>query len=178
MLNEPERCPQYFTVEVMENKHIERYHILFFIRLDSRKVEFGGIQHNPSEGWILQVARNQTDAFDGFLRGRKYLIHDRDTLFTAKFSQILKESGIATKKTRARTPDLNAYAERFVLSIKKECLNKLILTSQEQLRHAVNEYLLYYNHERPHQGLDDQLIVPWPRRADGKVVEFHRLVSC
>lgn len=165
----------FLTTEVLENQHLERYHILFFIRLDSRKVQLGGIRQNPHESWMMQIGRNQTDAFDGFLNGKKYLIHDRDPLYTDKFSTLLKASGITTKKIRARTPDMNAYAERFIQSIQKECLNKLILTSEEQLWHVVNEYILYYNHERPHQGLGGKMIEPWPQHADGKVVEFHRI---
>jgi transposase InsO family protein len=160
---------------VLEEKRLERYHILIFIDLKTRKVSLGGIRHDPNEPWMLQVARNQTDCFDGFLKGKKYLIHDRDTLFTDKFRKFLKESGIRCKKIRVRTPNMNAYAERFVQTLQQECLDKLILTSEEQLWHVVNEYILYYNHERPHQGLGGGFIDPWPQDEDGEVVEFQRL---
>jgi transposase InsO family protein len=163
------------TAEVLEDNHLTRHHILIFIDIKTRKVSLGGIRHDPNEPWMLQVARNQTDCFDGFLNGKRYLIHDRDTLFTGKFRKLLKESGIQCKKIRARTPDMNAYAERFVQTIQQECLDKLILTSEKQLWHVVNEYILYYNHERPHQGLGGGFIEPWPQDEGGEIMEFQRL---
>jgi transposase InsO family protein len=163
------------TAEVLEDKHITRYHILIFIDIKTRKVALGGIRHDPNEPWMLQVARNQTECFDGFLNGKRYLIHDRDTLFTDKFRKLLKASGIRTKKIRVRTPDMNAYAERFVQTLQQECLDKLILTSEEQLWHVVNEYILYYNHERPHQGLAEGFIDPWAHDEGGEIMEFQRL---
>lgn len=75
---------------------------------------------------MLQVARNQTDCFDGFLKGKKYLIHDQDTLFTDKFRKLLNESEVEPPKIRVRTPDMNAYAERFVQTLQQECLDKFI----------------------------------------------------
>ena len=163
------------TAEVLEDKRLTRYHILIFIDLKTRKVSLGGIRHDPNEPWMLQVARNQTDCIDGFLNGKRYLIHDRDTLFTDKFRKLLKTSGITTKKIRVRTPDMNAYAERFVQTLQQECLDKLILTSEEQLWHVVNEFILYYNHERPHQGLNGAFIEPWPQEEGGEIMEFQRL---
>ena len=70
---------------------------------------------------------------------------------------------------------MNAYSERFVQTLKHECLNKMIFTSQEQLEYAVSEFMTYYHKERPHRGLDRAIIDPWPQDADGEIVEFHRL---
>ena len=107
---------------------------------------------------MAQMARNLTDGFDGFLRDSRYLIHDRDPLFTEHFSEILKATDVKTVKLPAKSPNLNAYAERFVLSIKSECLNRMIFLSVAQLRHAIKEYVAYYHLERNHQGLGYRLL--------------------
>lgn len=164
----------FVTVETVEQGRLERYHALFFIKIGSRKVELGGIGYAPCEPWMMQVGRNVTDCEDGFLNGQKYLIHDCDTLFTDKFKKLMTGSGITTKKTRPHCPNMNAYIERFIQSIEVECLDKLILTSEDQLRYVVKEYLEYYNCERPHQGLGGQFINPHPQDEDGEIREFIR----
>ena len=105
-----------------------------------------------------QMARNLTDVDSGFLKGTRYLIHDRDPLFTEGFRKILKPTGVKTVKLPARSPDLNAYAERFVLSVKSECLAKIIPLGERHLRKAVREYTEHYHLKRNHQGLDNELI--------------------
>jgi putative transposase len=114
------------------------------------------------------MARNLTDSFDGFLRDAGYVIMDRDPLFTACFRQILRDSETKPIGLPARSPNLNAFAEPFVLSIKSlqccECLNKIIPLGENHLRHAIREYVEHYHHERNHQGLDSSII-----RRDVKV---------
>jgi len=107
---------------------------------------------------MKQVARNLTDAVDGFLGGALYIILDRDPLYTAAFRRMLKDSGVNVLRLPARSPDLNAYAERFVLSIKSECLNRVIPLSENHLRSTITEFVRHYHGERPHQGLDNCLI--------------------
>ncbi|MEO1934469.1 MAG: integrase core domain-containing protein [Myxococcales bacterium] len=107
---------------------------------------------------MSQIARNLTDCDDGFLNGSRHLIHDRDPLFTRSFREILKSSGVKTVKLPARSPNLNAYAERFVRSIKSECLAQIIPLGEEYLRHVVKEYTEHYRSERNHQGLENSLI--------------------
>ncbi len=102
--------------------------------------------------------RNLTDADEGFLNEARYLIHDRDPLFTEAFRKLLKSSGVKTVKLPVRSPDLNAYAERFVRSIKSECLAQIIPLGERHLRKAVKEYTAHYHSERNHQGLDNELI--------------------
>jgi len=114
--------------------------VLFVIDLSTRKVSIAGIRPRPNGPWMEQIARNLTWE-DSFLAGKRYLIHDRNPLYTAKFESILKTAGIDPVKLPARSPNLNAHAERFVRSIKEECLNHLILSSEEQLRHVLSEYL-------------------------------------
>ncbi len=115
---------------------------------------------------MKQVARNLTDADSGFLNGARYLIHDRDPLFTERFGEILKPSGVKTVKLPARSPNLNAYAERFVLSVKSECLAKIIPLGERHLRQAVKEYTEHYHLERNRQGLDNELIEKPSRRVN------------
>ena len=135
-----------------------RYLVLFVIDLKSRKVEIAGIVRRPNGAWMEQTARNLTDIEKGFLRNAKYLIHDRDPLFTKGFRKILGSSGVKTVRLPARSPNLNAYAERFVRTIKSECLAQMIPLSEAHLRSTVKEFTEHYHHERNHQGLGNRLI--------------------
>jgi transposase InsO family protein len=148
----------FFSVEVLTRVGLIRYFVLFFIDLKTRRVEIAGIVPQPDGEWMKQIARNLTDVDDGFLKRTRYLIHDRDPLFTERFREILKPSGVKTVKLPSRSPDLNAYAERFVLSVKSECLAKIIPLGERHLRKAVKEYTEHYHLERNHQGLDNELI--------------------
>ena len=150
----------FFTVEVLTGGGLIRYFVLFVIDLKTRRVEIAGIYHQPHNEWMKQVARNLTDVVDGFLRDARYLIHDRDPLFSESFQATIDAVGVKTVKLPAKSPNLNAYAERFVRSIKYECLNKLILLGENHLRTVVRAYVAHYHLERNHQGLDNELIVP------------------
>ena len=112
-----------------------------------RKNEIAGILSRPNGEWMSQIARNLTDCDTGFLNGSRHLIHDRDPLFTRSFREILKSSGVETVKLPARSPNLNAYAERFVRSIKSECLAQIIPLGERHLRHALKEYTEHYHVE-------------------------------
>ena len=105
-----------------------------------------------------QIARNLTDPFDGFLREKRFLIHDRDPLFTTEFDDILRSAGVIIVKLPPRSPNLNAYCERFVRSIKEECLARIIFFGEAHLRTTVQEYVEHYHLERNHQGLENRLI--------------------
>ena len=115
---------------------------------------------------MMQVVRNLLDSEDGFLLGKTHLIMDRDPVFTAEVRGFLERSGAEPVRLPARSPNLNAFAERFVLSIKNECLNRLILFGESHFRLAVREYVAHYNRERPHQGLHGQFVVRKPLRTD------------
>jgi transposase InsO family protein len=137
---------------------------------------------------MKQVAKILTDVEDGFLRGKRYLIHDRDPLYTTEgFPEILKNSGIEPVKLPARSPDLNCYAERYVKSVKSECLDYLILSSVRQLEYALGQYSEYYHHERIHQSLgriiepkhpiDDTAEIVCIERLGGLLKSYHRLAA-
>ena len=116
----------FFAVEVWTRRGLQRFIILFFIDLSTRKVEIAGIAQVANGLWMSQIARNVTDAEQGSLTGKRYLIHDRDPLFTADFLDMIADAGVEPVKLAPRSPNLNAYAERFVRSIKESCLDRVI----------------------------------------------------
>ena len=139
--------------------------VLFFIELSTTRVEIAGISAAANGLWMSQIARNLTDCVEGLLTGKQYLIHDRDPLFTDEFLRTLKDANVESVKLPARSPNLNAYAERFVRSIKEGCLDRLILFGERSLRTAVQNFVAHYHTERNHQGLDNQIIQPNPGHA-------------
>jgi putative transposase len=150
----------FFTVEVWTRRGLQRFMVLFFIELATRKVEIGGIATVANGLWMSQIGRNVTDAVDGILGGKRYLIHDRDPLFTAEFLNTLEAVGIKSVKLPPRSPNLNAYAERFVRSIKESCLDRMIFFGERSLRTGIREFVFHYHGERNHQGLGNRLIMP------------------
>ncbi len=107
---------------------------------------------------MTQLARNLTDVGDGFLREVQYVFLDRDPLYTAAFRRLLRDSGVKPLLLPARSPNLNAFAERFVLSVKSECLDRMVPLGEAHLRAAVGAFVDHYHQERPHQGLGNELI--------------------
>src|SRR4051812_5535971 len=131
----------FFTVEVWTRRGLQRFVILFFLDLSTRQVEIAGIASTANGLWMSQIGRNVTDAVDGILRGKRYLIHDRDPLFTAEFLSLLAGVGVKSVKLPPQSPNLNAYAERFVRSIKESCLDRLILFGEQSLRTTIQNFL-------------------------------------
>ena len=133
---------------------------------------------------MAQIARNLTDAFDGFLTGHRFLILDRDGKFTPGFKRTLKDAGTAIILTPRQAPNCNAYAERFVLSIKSECLNRMMIFGEAGLRRAVKGFIEHYHAERPHQGIGNEVIngqasvgggdVQCTERLGGILKHYHR----
>ena len=156
----------FFTVEVWTRFGPVRVVVLFVMELSTRRVEVAGMTARPDAAWMTQVSRNLTDAIDGFLVDKRFLIHDRDSLFTREFRETLDAAGVKVVRLPARSPNLNAYAERFVRTIKESCLERMILFGEQSLRRAVREFLVHYHRERNHQGLDNQLIFPAPSVRD------------
>ena len=150
----------FFTVEVWTGRGLVRYHVLFVIKLATRAVEIAGVVPEPTESWMLQIARNLVDPWTGFLASSRLLIHDRATVFSEHFRQLLRSGRVESLRLPARSPNLNAYAERFVRTIRQECLGRMVLLGESSLRRAVDEFVIHYNQERNHQGLANQLIRP------------------
>jgi putative transposase len=126
---------------------------------------------------MKQMARNLLDVYDGFLREKRYLILDRDPLYTEEIRQMPRGAGLKPLLVPARSPNLNAYAERFVLSIKSECLDRIVPLGERHLRRPIVEYLAHYHGERNHQGLGNVLLrgSPDPANENGRVQRRERL---
>ena len=112
---------------------------------------------------MMQIGRNLTDPFDGSLAEKRFLILDRDSKFSIAFRDLLQDAGVEVVRLPYRSPNLNAYAERFVRSIKDECLSRMIFFGERSLRKATREYAAHYHRERNHQGIDNRLIEPSDR---------------
>jgi putative transposase len=166
----------FFTVEVLTWFGLVRYHVLFAIDIASRKVEILGMAVNPGGAWMEQIARNLVDVFDGLLLGKRCVLTNRDPLYTEGFREILKRRRVRVLRLPAKRPNLNALAERFVLSIRSECLNRIVPLGEAHLRRAIAEFVQHYPQERNHQGIDNALIVASGHmRGNGKVVRRDRL---
>ncbi|MCB9915604.1 MAG: transposase [Planctomycetes bacterium] len=164
----------FFTVEVWTPRGLVTHYVLFVIDLATRRVELLGLTPHPGEGFMAQVARNLTDPVAGFLRARSFLILDRDAKFTKAFKRTLERAGVSTVLSPYRAPNANAYAERFVLSIKTECTRRMIFFGERMLRRALREYLEHYNAERPHQGVGNVPLRPRVR-GHGEIECHERL---
>jgi putative transposase len=171
----------FFTVETLT---LRRYYILFFIELATRRVHLAGVTTNPTGAWTAQQARNL--AIADKLAHFRYLIHDRDSKFTSAFDEVFRSEGIRVIHTPVRAPRANAYAERFVRTIRNECLDWLLIIGRRHLEHTLRIYCSHYNAERPHRGLKlkpptpDDRFPPTPAEAihrrdllGGLIHEYH-----
>jgi putative transposase len=148
------------TIEVWTQGGLVTVYRLFVMELATRRIHFAGSTTNPDEPWMLQVSRNLNDVEDGFLREKKYLPMDRDTKFSKAFRSILEQTGVKAVRLPPRSPNLNPNLERFMRSIKAECLDRIIFFGEKSLQNAVSNFLDHYHKERNHQGLDNQLLQP------------------
>ena len=149
----------FFCVEVWRLSGLTTYYVLFFIQLSTRTVKIAGVTINPDAAWMIQIGRNMTDEENGMLLGKRKLIIDRDTKYCQDFRQLLEQAGTTIIRLPPRSPNLDAYAERFVRTIKQECINRLIFFGEASLRRALREYTVHYHHERNHQGMNNLRLV-------------------
>ena len=152
----------FFTTEVWTWRGLVTYYTVFVIDLASRRVQIVGSTPHPDQGFMQQVVRTLTAAGDGVLIQHRVLICDRDTKWSGPVRARLGEAGIRVVLTPYRAPNANAYAERFVRSIKEECLDRLIPIGERHFRRAITEYVEHYHRERNHQGIDNELIAGAP----------------
>ncbi len=164
----------FFTVDSVL---LRRYYVLFVIELDRRVVHLLGVTANPNGLWVTQVARNLASDLEEAGRAFRFLIRDRDTKFTAGFDGVFASIGIEAIKTPVRSPRANAFAERFVRTIRTECLDHLLVVSCRHLAAVVSEYLRHYNQARPHRSLalDQPIPRPGTTTTDGPIVRRHVL---
>jgi putative transposase len=160
----------FFTTEVWTPRGLVTYYTLFVLDLRSRRVHVAGSTPSPDARFMAQVARRLTDAVDGFLANHRVLLCDRDSKWTDGFRRIVQSAGVRIVMTPVQAPNANAYAERFVRSIRAECLDRLILFGERRLFRALDEFVAHYHRERNHQGLGNELIAPATAAAGGTQV--------
>jgi len=167
----------FFTVDVWTKRGLVTHYVFFVIHHATRMVETAGVTPSPGGNFMTQVARNLTDHVDGFLRGKKFLILDNDRLFTKQFCSILSDAGCEVVRTAIQAPNMNAFAERWVQTVKRECLSKLILFGEGHLRRALSEFANHYHQDRPHQSLGNNPIERQSKDppTEGEIVVDERL---
>ena len=136
------------------------YYVVFVIQVATRRVQIAGVTPFPDERWMTQVARNLTMADVGGLANHRYLIHDRDGKYCPAFDEAVRDGGVRPVRLPPRSPNLNAYAERWVRSVKDECLAKRMLVGEPALRTALRAYVEHFHGERNHQGKGNLLLFP------------------
>jgi transposase InsO family protein len=140
----------FFTVETA---WLKRIYVLFFLSLERRRIEFVACTPNPTGAWTAQQARNLLMTIDDQRQPLRLLIHDRDSKFGGGFDHVFHSEGIAVIRTPVQAPKANAYAERWVGSVRRECLDRLLILSRRQLEHVLRVYARHYNRHRPHRSL-------------------------
>jgi putative transposase len=165
------------TVEVWTNAGLVTYYLLFAMKIATRQVCFAGCTVHPDTRWMEQIARNLTDALDGFLNGTRYLLMDRDSKYSDAFRRILRQAGVICLRLPPRSPNLSPHIERFMRSLREECVDRLIFFGDESLRCAVSEFVLHFHRERNHQGLHNRIIEPGEEvgRREGPITCRERL---
>ena len=151
---------------------LRRYYVLFVIEVDSRVVHLLGVTTNPAMAWVTQVARNFTSDLEEAGRRFRFLIRDRDTKFTTSFDEVFAAIGIEAIRSPVRSPKANAFAERWVRTVRQECLDHLLVYSRRHLTSVLTEYVDHYNRARPHRGR--QLSTPRPRQRGPSTGEVRR----
>ena len=156
---------------------LRRYYVLFVIELERRVVHVLGATTNPNDPWVTQVARNFASDLEEAGRRVRFLIRDRDTKFTAGFDAVFASIGVETIRTPVRSPKANAFAERFVRTVRQECLDHLLVVSRRHLCSALDEYVCHYNEARPHRGLQLAQPIPHLVTPSGDVVARRDILS-
>lgn len=164
----------FFTVETAWLKTL---YVLFFIELGSRRVHVAGCTAHPTSAWVTQQARQVMWTLDEPEPAPRFLIHDRDTKFTVAFDTVFTAHAMEVLLTPPHAPNANAVAERWIRSVRQECLDHLLILNQAHLRRVLTEYATYYNHERPHQGIAQHTPIPTsqPQRCQAPIRRHDRL---
>jgi putative transposase len=140
----------FFTVDTLRQR---RLYVLFFIELQTRRVHLAGITSNPNGTWVCQQARNLVWSLGDADRRVCFLIPDRDSKFSYSFDEVFRNEGTEVIRTPIRAPQANAIAERFVGSVRRECLDWILIFGQRQLERVLRTYVEHYNSHRPHRAL-------------------------
>ena len=163
----------FFSVDTI---WLTRYYVLFFIEVETRCVHLAGITTNPSGGWVTQQARNLAAAFEERGRVVGYLIRDRDSKFSRSFDNVWSSTGAQVVRTPVRAPNANAYAERWVGTVRRECLDHLLIVGRRHLSRVLSEFVEHYNTHRPHRALGLAAPQPQPKLLDTGPAHPSRIV--
>ena len=147
----------FFTIETVI---LNTLYVLFFIELGTRQVHLAGCTEHPTAVWVTQQARQLCWELEDRAVPMRFLIHDNDTTFTVGFDAVFQAQGIEVVHTPFHAPNANAFAERWIRSVRQECLDKLVLLGEWHVRRVLAEYVTFYNTRRPHQGLEQQCPIP------------------
>ena len=140
----------FFTVETI---WLQRLYVLFFIELGSRRVHVTGCTPKPSAPWVTQQGRHLTWTLSERPESVRFIIRDRDQKFTASFDEVFRGDGVHIIRTPFRVPQANGVAERFVRTVRSECLDWLLILNQEHLQRVLDVFVAHYNGHRPHRAL-------------------------
>jgi putative transposase len=149
----------FFTVETVRLKTL---YVLFYIELSTRRVHLAGVTAHPDSAWVTQQGRNLAFELDDEATPAKFLIRDRDSRFSGPFDEVFRTEGIRVIRTPIRAPRANAYAERWVRTVRAECLDWILVLGRRHLERVLRTYVGHYNRERPHRGLGLELPEPPP----------------
>ncbi|MGI8793486.1 MAG: integrase core domain-containing protein [Acidimicrobiales bacterium] len=161
----------FFSVDTV---WLSRYYVLFFIEIETRRVHLCGITTNPTGGWVTQQARNLTTALDEAGRVVRHLIRDRDAKFTRSFDDVWRSIGSQVVRTPVRAPNANAFAERWVGTVRRECLDHLLIVGPRHLSRVLSEFVEHYNGHRPHRALG--LVAPKPWQTEAQQAGLEHIV--
>ncbi len=164
----------FFTVETL---FLQTIYVLMFIEIGSRRVHFAGCTAHPDNAWITQQARQVMWALDEREPAIHFLIRDNDKKFSHAFDTVFRSKVIKVIPTPYRTPNANAFAERWIRSVREECLDKVLIINQAHLRRVMREYIAFFNAARPHQGIDQQIPVPPTSRAMSGPVRCRKVLG-
>jgi hypothetical protein len=164
----------FFSQKVVTAFGVVEFFVLFFVHVGSRRVHIAGMSTNPDATWVAQQARNVAMFFDEQSTKPTYLLRDNDSKFGAAFDTVFEAKGITVKKVGPRAPNMNAYAERWVQSVRRECLDHFVVFGEGHLRHILKEYETHYNLERCHPGVGNVPLTPEPPPPE----DGHHRVPC
>jgi putative transposase len=165
----------FFTVETIR---LQTLYVLFFIELGSRRIHLAGVTANPNEVWVTQQARQLIWEFDDRETPLHFLIHDNDGKFTEAFDTIFRSEGIRIIPTPYQAPNANAFAERWVRTVREECLDHILILNETHLRRVLGEFIKdYYNVARPHQGIEQQTPIPYGQPQNTGTVQRRKVLG-